>query len=712
MRECPNCKKLLEDGTKFCDACGTAIPESEPIQEVTADLYAEPEVIPQEPEAQAPAKESPLNGLLATLKKVPTKIWIIAGAAAAGLALIILLCCLIFGGGQDNYLMYIKEDELFFSDMGKDGAFQVTDRLLDDVESMSWSGGSTTISMYISINGDYIFYPDRIEDGSEGPTIYRRSLKDTKEEPIKIDADIICYAVNEKGNQMIYLKASGDLYLHDMENKEKLATEVTGVQVAKDLKKAIYKNEDGDLYLWQDGEEEKIVSEISSIAYMAADLSTVYYTKEDSLYKWTAKSGDKDKLDSDVTSVITVYDSGEVYYFKDNTAGGTVMDYVDDDMAAVDAAMTEPVAPEHPSYPDYPSRPSTPYSWNYDTTEEYEAAYAQYELDLAAYQEQYAQMQQAYEDAKDQYEIDYDAYQEACEEWWAKENRDSMREYLKEYTLNSSGYVLYYYNGEAVKLAEGVEGWSSLEMAADTAVLAFGQYVQGDVPRLKLSEIESAYSAYEQVREALGEEIGYRVAVGKDISELDEEDVAQLQLSSDGKTLYFLRDLDEDDREGELCKASISGGKVGKTETVDEGVSNEDFSVGSGGVAYFKNYKSDSYEGDLYLNGKEIDYDVYEGSVLFTGSELLYYTDYDSDKGMGTLKWYKKDKSVKISDDVADFTFGEDDDILYLYDVGGKSKTGTLYNYTGGEAEKLDEDVAAFIYHFSGIMKGYSSIYY
>ncbi len=715
MRECPNCKKLLEDGTEICNVCGTAISAPASAPEAAAPVQeTEPTAQAPAAEAEAPGQENPMNTLLAAVKKVPKKTWIIIGIAAAAVALIILLCCLLFGGKDLDYALYIKDDELIYSDLTGDSSFQVTDRLLDGIEDVNWVSDSYTISIYTALcdGGNRLFYPDRIEEDLEGATIYYRNPQKPDEDPVKLDSDIVTYAVNKKGNQAIYLKASKDLYLNDMEDKEKLASDVTNFAVTEDLKRIVYSNADGDLYLWNDGQEEKIVGEATDVCYINDSLTVMYYEKDGSLYKWSSKSGEKEKLDEDVYYIPHIYDSGEIYYLKQNEdEGSTVMDYVDDDLAEADAAMTEPVAPVYPSYPDYPDSPDRPYYWEYDTTEEYDVAYAQYEIDYAAYEAQYNQIKQAYEAAKDQYDADYDAYQLAREEWWDKESRDNLRESLAEYTLSSTGYTLYYYNGEAAVVAEDVAHLYFEAEADDAAVVVFEQHIREDIEKLKLSEIESAYSAYSQIQESLGTETVYKVAVGKELSDLDEKDAQYILLSDDGKTLYFLRDVTEDGKEGELCKASISGGKLGKTESYDTDVSTEQLYLRDNGLVYFKNYKSDDEEGDLFFNGKEIDYDVYVRSISSLDGGLLYYTDYDQEKSMGTLKLFKKDKSVKVSDDVYLAYVTADDDLLYIHDIGSKSKAGTLYRYNGGKPEKLDEDVAGFVRILSGRLKGFGAIY-
>ena len=87
-----------------------------------------------------------------------------------------------------------------------------------------------------------------------------------------------------------------------------------------------------------------------------------------------------------------------MYYTKKDSVEIRLIDYVIDDIADADAAMTKP------EYPDYPS-------WlDYDTDEAFDAAVEQYE---AVY---------------DAYEVAYDAY-------LAKIDRDALRETLQDSTF-------------------------------------------------------------------------------------------------------------------------------------------------------------------------------------------------------------------------------------------------------------------------------------
>ena len=258
----------------------------------------------------------------------------------------------------------------------------------------------------MSEDGKRIFFPDR-----GGDAIYYRETGDPEGEAVRVDTDMSDYAINASGTLVTYLKDS-DLYQSDLTDKERIASDVEAFWVTNDGKTVTYFNTDDGYYRWTSGSEsEKLVSNITNIEYVSDDLSQV-------------------KITSDVENVVRILDSGELYYTKSASDDLSVMDYIEDDLASSDAAM-QPV-----EYPDYV------WSFEYDTTEAYEAAKAQRDQQMEAYN--------AYRDQLD---------------------RDEMREELKESTISQNRYELYYYNGTEETLVTDSLAYGSLTAsAADKAV--------------------------------------------------------------------------------------------------------------------------------------------------------------------------------------------------------------------------------------------------
>lgn len=653
MITCPKCSKELEEGAQFCDSCGAPIPQ------------------------EAPAEK----------KKFPVKPVLFGVLGVALIAVIIFIAFTLLSGGKgsgggSSYALYVKDDEIFFSDLKKNSApWQLTARLtgssnVDDSElaHLGYSLGQVTC---VSEDGKYIFFPDKTDNTSGSFSLYYRETSKPNGEAVKIDSDVYTYVVSSSGSVVTYRKGNeGNLYQYKLskDSKDKVASEVRSFVVSDDGKSVIYMNYDGNIYLQSgDKDKEKLAGDVSSMVRVTDDLKTVYYLKDDALYKQTL-GADKVKLVSDVSSVLRVYDSGEIYYTTRTSKTISLADYVTDDMKEADAAATEP------TYPDYPSSPEYPDWWDYDTDEAYQAAYEAYERDYATWQETYNRMEQEYEDA-------YNAY-------WSISRRDDLRNQLQDRTMERSTYSLCFYDGsKSVTLTDAYNTYYTL--ATDAPVITYSVYDQSKQEKVKLSEIEDLYDVEYLVDRPASSSQRY-IAVKGTASALDAEKARSFYLNSTGTTLYYIDNTSEDNS-GELYRVSISGGKVGKAELYDNDVTPEQCEfIDANEFLYYKSVKD--YQGDLYINKNRVDYDVYILSLNYSADQkLFYFTDRGPGSSTGTLKLYNGKEAVKIADDVYGFTVLPDGRALYLYDYSTNHYTGELHEWSDGTTRKLDDDVTCLI---------------
>ena len=316
-----------------------------------------------------------------------------------------------------------------------------------------------------------------------------------------------------------------------------------------------------------------------------------------------------------------------------------------------------------------------------------------------AYAAEKKRIDDAYTAAKEAYNTAYAEYRDVLRPaWYEKQSRDSLRENLKEAKLESTAYTLYYYNGkESVAVTEAMAQSYSTEEAYEKAVLVITTAKTAEVAKIKLSEAESAWNVREKVEEARNGGTEKNLVVGAAVSVIEQEAGSSFSLSDDGSVLYFLDDVDTEKNTGDLYKITISKDKVGSREKVDSDVYNENvYIVWDTSISYAKEVNGD--KGDLYVDGKKIDFDVKLASVYDTEDKILrYYTDYNSEKRMGTLKQYSNGKETKIADDVFSYVVLPNGDILYLNDYSLTRYRGTLYRYAGGKATQLDEDVVSLI---------------
>ena len=226
MITCPQCNKELADGARFCDACGTKMPEtifcsacgqqtstefafcqscgaSLAVEEVPVQEEAVQEEPVQyaEPEVQATNKFD-ISKLLAKLPfKLDEKVAKLGAIALAGILVVVMIISLISGAvNKNNAVFYKKDGELMFSKLSK---------------SKTWEVEEDGRSPVLSKDGKKIFY---LNDEN---TLYYRSATNAKKEPVKIASDVNSYIVNEKANRVTYHK-NDNLYQSNLKESEKI----------------------------------------------------------------------------------------------------------------------------------------------------------------------------------------------------------------------------------------------------------------------------------------------------------------------------------------------------------------------------------------------------------------------------------------------------------------------------------------------------------
>lgn len=668
---CPNCQKKFKDGTVFCDACGTKLEEVAQICPACGAKNSLKATSCQAcgtsfvPESNAPSADKPR-------KKLPIK-WIVAAAGAVVVVVVLAIVLINVLGGDSgstkyNYSLYLKDDEIMFSNLSDDPQ-QVTSRLISsslsswiDADQMEALGSALEGYCFVSDDGNIIFYPDKMDIGSDGYTIYYRELNDPNADPVKVATDVREYTVSDDAAIVTYLKGSDDCLLYRYDRKsdstEKIGSDVDDFKVSKDGKTVYYwswddeKKDKGSLYVNRVGEErEKIDSDMSEFVYMTEDAETVYYLKDDSLYKKT-ESEDKEKIASDVASVLKVYESGEIYFLKSDTEEKSLKDYLYDDMKSQDASMEEPS------------------SWEYEDYEDYEKA--------------------------------YEAYR-------AKLKRDRAREMLDYYgddiTWEDQVSRLFYYDGSKAKVV--TEGYESLTTyASDEPVIIFQASGSGSANKVNLSELDfeniSSYFDMSDLVSLLKSDMQSNatryIAVEGEATALESKDASYFRITSDGESIYYLDNIPEGKEYGELFEITISKGTVGEPKVYDSDVYRYSIRLlADDQLAYYKDVDSDGDNGELYVNKKRVDSDVAVGQVGYVkeSDTLVYFVDWNDNKEMGTLKVYADGKATKVRDDVHDVGLSTTGDILYLYDYSNSSHKGDLYVY--GSSEKIDMDVSAII---------------
>ena len=727
MSTCKNCGKPLSETAKFCTECGTKVEEiaaaaqvetevaTEPVAEpapetpvaeeiVAEEIVAEPapEETPAEPETPAApiiyediksnsTKELPLDEVVAEPAEQPDKkgkkpkkkkkkgcaivliLGFLTAALAVLLAVVIFVVSLFIPSKEPNYLLYLKDNELFYTEMPKTDPLQITENLNSgEYEINQWAMGR---SVFLSNDGEKIFYIDRFED--EYVTVYYRNLKDVEEDPIKIDSDITNFKVSEKGDYITYLKGQERiLYQHNLKDKEKIDTNVDHFVVSKNGKNMFYTKEAGEHLFFKErgSEKEKVDTHIHMVWDINEDATCAYYEKDDKLYRKEAGK-EKEKLLSEFATLEFVGEKGAFYYTTTEDVEVNLKDYLDDDLYNADKKTKEPVYPNYPTYTG--------------------------DLD-------------AYWDALDRYYDKVEQYYEEYEAYLQKAERDAIRKELENYTCTVENRILWYHNGEkSTKITENY-GWSIIANNENN-VFAYNTYRTSDKKTVKMSEINSIYDLEYAVEENLYTERDFFVAKKETAHKIKTDSAYAFDLSTNGKKLFFLDNYNETANTGDLYTVDISGNNI-KDPIIYE---REVYTYELGEKDLVLTFKDVDVEnanyskGDLYVNGELLDYEVSIYTIVFIeGSEkFLYYTD-PTDQS-ATLKLYSKGEKYKISDEVYDFAVTPDGDIAYLCEYNTTYQRGELklYKEKKKESVQIDDDVTAIVPFLDYDVKGTPNYY-
>ena len=166
------------------------------------------------------------------------------------------------------------------------------------------------------------------------------------------------------------------------------------------------------------------------------------------------------------------------------------------------------------------------------------------------------------------------------------------------------------------------------------------------------------------------------------------DDFCEWKASNDG-IYYVCREAGDDDGELYLNGVEIDR-KVYTLETESKKPPK--------GCFYYKDYDSDDMEASmLFYNGKkiiEVAQDVREGYIRYIDDDsILYCTDYDD--GECTLCRYKNGKSIEISEDVylSNICILNGGNIAYIKDWSDNRDEGDLYVFNGKKSIAIDTDV-------------------
>ena len=513
------------------------------------------------------------------------------------------------------------------------------------------SGGSSELNYALYLKDSQLYYRDFSRKAPY--QIPDDLLDDAENAALRSYASDISYSIHltDDGKTMFFLdklgSSTGTLYYRSLTNfgkeAEKIASGVSRYTVSENGKLVTYlKN--GTLYQYNMKDETKLAKDVYSFR-VSSDGKIIYYRNNDDVW-YVMKNGESEKIGSGIEIIHTSEDWGTVYYTTDGKLYRKEIGK-DKEKLASDVYRVHSISDDWIYYSKCEEVPLSDFF--VEDTGEYEGL------------------------------------------------MEMLAEEVGEF------YELYYFDGKKeTKLSEScgdIETYSY----DNGVLLTFVQQDPDTVDTMTLTELVEYYyttdhyyvvdAATELVSQQL-EETGILYLVSKaETSELTLESVEDITLSADGKTMFALCEVEED--EGVLYQITLSGGKVKSVAEYDSDVSASRgcYYAGEDHFVYFKELEEGV--GDLYVNGAYVDSDVYaKNSVRSTsdGKSLVYYADYDAENSQGTLRSWDGKTVVDICDDACYFKI-TDDGVLVGYDYHSSDNTATLASWNGKDLTDISEDV-------------------
>lgn len=712
MKICKNCGAQIADDAMFCDSCGQKFDEELVFCDSCGEknspdaLFCEKcghKLIKDEEVRKAPvaAPNAPVHNKEKNEKYFGDK----RSKRSAKPLIFTLLALFFLGGGfflfknlsgpksPDNFICYVKDNELIYNDFSKNAPFE----LANNLGKYAYMGDKVAFST----DGKFIIYGDNLEDNNTF-SLYKKSTNFKKDDKEKIDSDVTSFVLTNNDNDLIYFK-DGGLYSYNISKaeKDKIDSDVSYTYTIEDNGRVIYITNDNRLYLKELGKEKvKLSNSAADYRYGASNPDNILFSDEDNILYEVTPGGERQKVASDVFSYNQNEDSS-YYYFtgdyeaednklfyktfggeailvaKDVSVDGTSFDtdgtalvftnsnddfyskLIDDSES--NKTIEEPKAPDYPSYYDY------------DSDEAYDAAYKKYE---AAYRE-YSDKLETYRSEK-----------------FAARNLEYTAENVKN-IIDNNVYDLYYFNGkESVKIDTTFNSLYSL-VSASTGIISSPKENVGE--KVKLSSLVSLDESeiLKKIQEEATDCKFIHKGTSKPIGGSLDAEILGSSLFSIGESeniFYFITDNKD------LYKIDATASEI-TPQLYDSDVSASAFALNNGKDLFYVKDVDNKDHGDLYHNKEKVDSDVYAYSISLSSNEnrIFYGKDFSSKSFTGALYYFENGKSQKVDDNV--YSYSElPDKIYYINDYSSKSSSGDLKVLKGSESELIDTDVSELVF--------------
>lgn len=731
---CRNCGKELPDSVKFCSGCGapvapeTTIPGAEPPQppvEETPVPSASPmedltaPVVPVQPAAPQGEERVPVP---VTKRRGVSGMVVIGLGAVAAIVVIVLLVKLFSGmgggGKRGQAFAYVNDDAelMYLADLKeKTEPIEVT----DEADSSAW--------VQFTADGKTMYFVDSRN------ALYKIAVSELKKDgrPERVSRDVTSFTVLKTGNVLYTKDGSRGTELNCYTGKEdfRITKECGTWDLSEDHKSVYYTEMDEDdgtytLYkmaLKPDAQPEKLLEGATDI-YTDFDSDVLVYSENEmdpdaaysddmdlnTLTVYSCKpGGEPTELVGGISNAYCVkVDGGKVdfYYETDEREEYTLYDLVSDSKQSKDAAVTaqDLVRPDwYGAY--YPNelyeqngaayyRTSQGESFSIDTSE------LQASTGLPVAELNYYDVHNiAYADAQERYNTAMEEYNSKYDEWNAANNRNQMRESLKNESYIHHTCSIYHYTGsaDAEPIITGVNG---NQFAASPKDGIFVYKKVADAADSKVCDLADL-SYYGEIRNYLsggsGGEWYQNVGGVESVLDLDEEVHVIWLCVLNGKEAVLYLSEDGDHR---LDAYTVGDTSLTFADTVvdDEVVFSNRITgkdAKGGDVLYFfTDVESEDYGmiGDFnrYGGGKTevLTEEVYTVRILDEDGAIYAVTD--RDRNGEELSLLQGDKPTVINDELDGnvLIFLDSKQLLYTAD-------GDLYLWNGKEERRVAKDV-------------------
>lgn len=655
---CTNCGNTIPDNAKFCGSCGFAVNNGGDAEKPKA-------------------------------KKIKDWWLVLGGLVIAAIIIAIKVIPWPADNNEDgNYALYIKDNGLYYTDLNGTDDWCITENLYSDNEECTEDiiKGDIGDRCAMSKDGEYFFFPedvtiDEIVQGSHASllfSLYYRSITRPDKDPFFVDCSVYDYKLSTDNAIITYLRNNGNggelcQYYMEEDRYEEISDGVFKYYVSDDGTAIYYITIEGFYYMdIADGVTEKIsdTSALLLVEYISDDFSTIYYLNDGALFKKVINE-EEERINKSLCYKADVLDTGEMYFIDlVSDSSLTMMDLIEDDMAEEDSRITEPDVEG-----DYP------YIGYFDTIEEYEAAYKEFEINM------------------EQQRKSYEAYEKKLE-------RDQLRQILKEtkYCYGDT-YGLYYFDGNKAELV--ADYCIDVQSTARTeAVATYISYEYDNIEKIKLSELYKAINVPVEdidlneldtyIDSMIKPEMVLNVAVGAEPTEIRSVNNVLSYVSDTGDTIYAIYDDSESDllTSGDLYKIRSNGKNLDIGEFVNSNVSYSYAAqfLPNGKFLYYSTEGCEEGTDSvmLYIDDEPIDYAANTGHLHVYGEgNFVYYQGWNYEFQYGTLKKYEDGSTYEISDFARSFYMTPNGEIVCLNNDGTSDEQSKVTIYKNDECQEI-----------------------